>query len=81
MNEGPEEDEVGDDELEWWKIHGTRYPVVVCMARDVLAVSSSTVASESTFSTGGHTLDSFRTSLTPKVVQLINIFLSTFTNL
>ena len=44
------------------------------MARDVLAVPISTVASESAFSIGGRTLDSFRTSLTPKVIDLINIF-------
>ena len=55
--------------LGWWKIHGPRYPVVARMARDVLAVPVSTVASESAFSAGGRTLDSFRTSLTPKVID------------
>jgi len=72
LNEGLEEDEVGDDVLGWWKVHGPRYPVVARMARDVLAVPVSTVASESAFSAGGHTLDSFRTSLTPKVSDSIN---------
>ena len=67
LNEGLKEDEIGDHVLEWWKIHGPRYPMVARMARDVLAVPASTVASESAFSTGGRTLDSFRTSLTPKV--------------
>jgi len=60
--------------LGWWKIHGPRYPVVARMARDVLAVPVSTVASELAFSTRGCTLDSFRTSLTPKVIDLLNIF-------
>ena len=55
--------------LGWWKIHGPRYPVVARMARDVLAVPVSTVASKSAFSAGGRTLDSFRTSLTPKVIN------------
>ena len=41
--------------------------MVARMARDVLAVPASTVVSESTFNTGACTLDSFRTSLTPKV--------------
>ena len=67
LNEGLEEDEVGDDVLGWWKVHGPRYPVVARIARDVLAVPVSTVASKLAFSTGGRTLDSFRTSLTPKV--------------
>ena len=72
LNEGLEEDEVGDDVLGWWKVHGPRYAVVARMARDVLAVPVSTVASESAFSAGGRTLDSFRTSLTPKVSDSIN---------
>jgi len=58
---------VGEDVLGWWKVHGPRYPVVARIARDVLAVPASTAASESAFSTGGRTLDLFRTSLTPKV--------------
>ena len=45
------------------------------MARDVLAVPISTVAFESTFSAGGLTLDLFRTSLIPKVIDLRNIYL------
>jgi len=47
LNEGLEEDEV--DVLAQWKVHGPQYPVVAHMARDVLAVSASTVALESAF--------------------------------
>ena len=39
------------------------------MARDLLANPISTVASESAFSAGGRTLDDFRTSLTPTMVE------------
>ena len=74
LNEGLEEDEVGDDVLGWWKVHGPQYPMIARMARDVLVVPVSTVASELAFSTGGRTLDSFRTSLTPKVIDLLNRF-------
>lgn len=41
------------------------------MARDVLAVAISNVASESAFSTVGCVLDAFRSSLTPKTVQAL----------
>ncbi|KAK4348636.1 hypothetical protein RND71_031391 [Anisodus tanguticus] len=39
------------------------------MARAVLAIYVSTVASKSAFSTGGRVLDSFRTSLTPRMAE------------
>ena len=54
-----------------WKVHGPRYPIVTRMARDLLAIPISTIALESTFSTGGRILDSFQTSLTPKVIDSI----------
>ncbi|XP_050290476.1 zinc finger BED domain-containing protein RICESLEEPER 2-like [Quercus robur] len=55
--------------LGWWKANSDRYPVLSKMARDVLAVPVSTVASESAFSTGGRILDPFRSSLSPLMVQ------------
>jgi hypothetical protein len=41
------------------------------LARDVLAIPISTVASESAFSTSGRILDDFRTSLTPFMVEAL----------
>ena len=38
------------DVLEWWKDKQKHYPVLSRMARDILSVQASTVASESAFS-------------------------------
>ncbi|XP_021749798.1 zinc finger BED domain-containing protein RICESLEEPER 3-like [Chenopodium quinoa] len=59
------------DCLGWWKKYGERYPTIALMARDVLAIPVSTVASESAFSTGGRVLDSFRSSLSTKMVEAL----------
>ena len=57
------------DILTWWKLNGPRYPILSQIAKDVLAIPVSTVASESAFSTGGRILDPFRSSLTHKTVE------------
>ncbi|KAK9180571.1 hypothetical protein WN943_029782 [Citrus x changshan-huyou] len=57
------------DILTWWKLNGHRYPILSQIAKDVLAILVSTVASESAFSTGGCVLDPFRSSLTHKTVE------------
>ncbi|KAL0537694.1 hypothetical protein IC582_026679 [Cucumis melo] len=54
------------DILQWWKMNSDRFEVLGQMARDILAIPVSTVASESAFSTGGHVVDSSRCSLAPK---------------
>jgi hypothetical protein len=61
------------DILEWWKIHSNQqmYPILASLARDILAVPVSTVASESTFSIGGRVLDCFRSSLKERTVQTL----------
>ncbi|KAJ4793984.1 Zinc finger BED domain-containing protein DAYSLEEPER [Rhynchospora pubera] len=51
------------DILAWWKLKVPKYPVLSRLARDILAVPASTVASESTFSTSGRTLSVVRNSL------------------
>ena len=46
------------------------FDVLCNMARDVLAVSKSTIASISTFSISGHVFDAYRSSLTSNLVQV-----------
>lgn len=57
------------DVLAWWKVNGSKYQVLSRMARDVLAIPVSTIASESTFSTSGRILGPYRSSLSPKTVE------------
>lgn len=57
--------------LSWWKINSPIFPIFAEMARDVLTIPISNVASECASSTGGHILDLFRSLLTPKLVQTL----------
>jgi hypothetical protein len=51
------------DILMWWKLNGVKYPTLQAIARDVLAIPVSTVASESAFSTSGHIVSPHRSRL------------------
>ena len=39
------------DILKWWMGNATKYPILACIARDLLAIPASSVAAESAFST------------------------------
>ena len=71
LAEGFEEDSDDFNILEWWKVNSPRFPILSHIARDVLAIPISTVASEAAFSTGGRVLDPFRSSLTPRIVEAL----------
>lgn len=59
------------DILAWWKLKAPKYPMLARLARDILAVPISTVASESTFSTSGRTLSPTRSSLSDETVEAL----------
>ncbi|CAK8535513.1 unnamed protein product [Lathyrus sativus] len=44
------------DVLLWWKLNDIKYPTLQAIAKDILSIPISTVASESAFSTSGHIL-------------------------
>ncbi|BBG99504.1 hypothetical protein Prudu_009216 [Prunus dulcis] len=63
-----------DDEFDilgWWRINKLKYPTLASIAKDVLAIPTSIIASESYFSTSGRVIDSFRSSLSPKMVEAL----------
>lgn len=47
------------------------YPILSQIARDLLAIQVSTVASESAFSAGGRVIDPFRSRLDPEMVEAL----------
>ncbi|RYR58263.1 hypothetical protein Ahy_A05g023909 isoform B [Arachis hypogaea] len=71
LMEALEKSGVQFDILNWWKVNSTKFPILGLIARDVLAMPVSTVASESAFSTGGRVLNNYRSSLTPMTAEAL----------
>ncbi|KAI3862462.1 hypothetical protein MKX03_011550, partial [Papaver bracteatum] len=73
--EGEGEDDDDDDEefdlLGWWKTNSTKYKILGHMAKDILAIPVSSVASESAFSTGKRVLSPCRSSLSTRTVEAL----------
>ena len=59
------------DALEWWKTNSLKYRILSKMARDILAIHITTVASEVTFSAGSRVIDTYHASLAPETVQAL----------
>ncbi|KAL8157067.1 hypothetical protein AgCh_001966 [Apium graveolens] len=57
------------DVLEYWGTNCARFPNLALMAKDVLSIPISTVASESAFSVGGKVLDQYRSCLAHNIVE------------
>jgi hypothetical protein len=72
-----EKDDNGEDidsnfeALAWWKFNALKYRILSKMARDILAVPMSSVASESAFSAGGRVIEPHRASLATETVQML----------
>jgi hypothetical protein len=59
------------DILKYWKFSSATYPVLARMARDILAILASTVASESAFSSGEKIISEYRSRLTSETVEAL----------
>lgn len=59
------------DILGWWKAAGTRYPTLRMIARDILAIPITTLASKSAFSTSDTVLSEHRSRLTPAILEAL----------
>ncbi|XP_038973126.1 uncharacterized protein LOC103718630 isoform X1 [Phoenix dactylifera] len=62
------------DILAYWRDASGRFPELASMARDILAISISTVPSESAFSMGKKLINPWRNSLSPKTIQAITCY-------
>lgn len=59
------------DVLDYWRIHGAKYPILSAMARDILAIPITSVASESTFSMGGRIICKSRNALADSNIEAL----------
>lgn len=59
------------DILTWWKTNGVKFPTLQTIARDVLAISVPTVASESAFCTYGNLASPYRSRLHPNTFEAL----------
>ena len=57
------------DILAWWKSNDLKYPTLQRIAKDILAIPITTIASKSTFSTSGRLLSPHRSRLHLKTIE------------
>lgn len=62
------------DILQWWKGQSSKHPILAAMARDMLSIQCSSVASERAFSASGRVLDDRRSSLKPDTLEMCVCF-------
>jgi hypothetical protein len=59
------------DIIQWWQVAGLKYPTLRKIARDVLAIPVTTVASESAFSTSGRIISPHRSRLATSMIEAL----------
>ena len=59
------------DIINWWEVSGSRFPTLQKLARDILPIPITSVASECAFSTSGRVLSAHRSRLTPNVAEAL----------
>lgn len=57
------------DALLWWQAHSSEFPVLSLMARDYLAIQSTSVACEQAFSVAGNTITKTQNRLHPETAR------------
>uniref|UniRef100_A0A7N2RC21 HAT C-terminal dimerisation domain-containing protein n=1 Tax=Quercus lobata TaxID=97700 RepID=A0A7N2RC21_QUELO len=55
----------------YWKSHSNHFPELSLMARDILSIPITTIASEFAFNIGGCILNKFRSSLLPQIAEAL----------
>lgn len=58
------------NDLNWWKINSAKLSTLAKMARDILAIPATAVASKAAFSIGGRVIDESRSSMLPEIVEI-----------
>ncbi|KAL2901508.1 putative AC transposase, partial [Bienertia sinuspersici] len=56
--------------IQWWKNHSSKFPVLARIAKYILAIPASTIASKSAFSAGRRVLDEKRSRLSSKSIEM-----------
>ncbi|KAL8471939.1 hypothetical protein ACS0TY_029252 [Phlomoides rotata] len=59
------------DLLTWWRLNKSKYPILSRIAKDILAIPVSIVASESAFSTSGRLIGPHRSRLHTKTIEAL----------
>ena len=69
------EDPALDNPLQWWKDNSSKYPTLVQLAKQYLAIPATSVPSERAFSAAGHIANERRSCLLPDSITML-VFLA-----